>query len=151
MAKKISIVVIGSAIAVIIALAVSLSLPNEKTDTSNKERPFHVTLASPDIYGDNGTYQKSFEVSQGKHILRFVPNGDSPKKLSITISGESVSFEQTFDLEGTSHETGLAQYYTWDYIGNKQVDIPQTQQVQIIINPHGNLLGPVSVSLLKQN
>ena len=47
---------------------------------------FHVTLADPQLY-ENGIYSDSFLISEGEYHFRFVPNGSSPKTLSISLNG----------------------------------------------------------------
>lgn len=109
---------------------------------------FHVTLADSAQYS-GGVYTDEFTLPSGEHILRFVPNGDSPQYLTITISGSTLLFEEQFKLNGIIHDTGISEYYTWEYIGDSQVVIPSEQQVRITIDPHGNTMGPVSVTLIK--
>ena len=111
------------------------------------ERVFHITLADPDLY-ENGIYSETFEIDEGVFEFRFVPSGDSPQTLSITLKGESISFEEDFKLEGTPHESGISSYFTWEYLGKKAIEIPESQKVEIVINPNGNLLGPVSVDIV---
>src|SRR6267143_1777136 len=79
----------------------------------------------------------------------FVPNGDSPQNFSILLKGDLFSYNADFNLQGTIHNTGISSYYTWDYIGSKVIEVPQDQEIQIIINPHGNVLGSISVDLRK--
>ena len=62
----------------------------------------------------------------------------------------SVSITSNFILKGIPHETGFSTYYTWEYSGNVGIKIPQKQEVEITIDPNGNLLGPVSVDIIKQ-
>lgn len=109
---------------------------------------FHVTLADSAQYSE-GVYTDEFVLPPGEHILRFVPNGDSPQYLTITVSGSALMFEEQFKLNGIIHDTGISEYYTWEYIGDSQVVVPSEQQVRITINPHGNTMGPVSVTLIK--
>lgn len=109
---------------------------------------FHVTLADSAQYSE-GVYTDEFTLPSGEHILRFVPNGDSPQYLTITISGSALLFEEQFKLNGIIHDTGISEYYTWEYIGDGQVVVPSEQQVRITIDPHGNTMGPVSVTLNK--
>lgn len=107
---------------------------------------FHVTLADPAQYS-SGVYVDEFTMPAGKHILWFVPNGDSPQDLTVTISSPAFSFTEQFSLHGTKHDMGISEYYTWEYIGNSEINVSSEQQVRITINPHGNVMGPVSVSL----
>ena len=78
-----------------------------------------------------------------------MPNGDSPKILTITMKGQSLNFFENFALEGTPHETGVSTYYTWKYSGNKIIKVPSNQEIEILIDPNGNLLGPVSIDIMK--
>jgi len=126
-----------------IILAVSTLTENEK-QTDNTI--FHETLADPQQYKD-GFFSEVFFAEKGTYSFRFVPNGDSPKTMEISLNGEALEFSEEFVLQGTSHQTGISEYYTWDYLGQKTVTIPQNQEIKITINPHGNVMGPVSVYL----
>ena len=116
--------------------------------SEKKENPkiFHVRLADPKLYND-GIFSDTFAITNGTYKFRFVPNGDSPKVLTVTLKGDSFSFSEDFKLEGTLQEPGT--YYTWKYLGQDKIQIPDEQNMQIVINPHGNTLGPVSVFLEK--
>ena len=109
---------------------------------------FHVTLADPKLYKDD-VFSANFTLDEGDYSFRFVPNGDSPKSLSILLKGEKLDFSENFKLVGTLHETGISEYYTWDYEGNKRIKISEKQMVIIEINPNGNFLGSVSVDILE--
>ena len=109
---------------------------------------FHVTLADPQLYQD-GIYTETFEIESGEYYFRFVPNGSSPEMLSISLDGWSLEFSEDFQLKNTLHETGISEYYTWEYLGENKVMIPEDQQVKISINPNGNVMGSVSVSILQ--
>ncbi|MEM3089172.1 MAG: hypothetical protein QXY22_01230 [Candidatus Nitrosotenuis sp.] len=135
-----------AAVAVIIVIVLGLILtPSEKTA---RTQIYHVRLADPDMYKD-GIYSETFQIKKGTYEFRFVPNGDSPQTLSIALKGPTFSFAEDFKLEGTPHDTGISRYYTWEYIGESTIQVPDDQQLEILINPHGNLLGPVSVYLLE--
>ena len=109
---------------------------------------FHVTLAEPEMYQD-GVFTDMLILEAGEYFFRFVPNGDSPKSLSISLNGENFNFHENFVLNGTLHETGISQYYTWDYNGQKKIIIFEKQDIVIEINPNGNFLGTVSVDILE--
>ncbi len=89
----------------------------------------------------------------------FVAMGDSPKWLEISVvwSGQGVQvFSEMLYLEGTLVDTGISEYYTWDYVGNKNFEISFKQcpnqkvcNYDIIVGRHGNLKGSVTVSLLQ--
>ncbi len=115
---------------------------------SPREAEFHVTLAMSDQYA-SGVYTESFQAAQGDYSLRFVPNGDSPQTLTILLDGSGVSFNQTYTLKGTLHETGISKYHTWEYEGIHDISVPHDQMLSIVVDPHGNTMGPISVSLVK--
>jgi len=136
--------IIYVAVIVAVAIAVGISLePNSK-----KSEVFHVTLADPKLYV-NGIFSDTFMIQKGMYQFSFVPNGDSPETLSIALKGPTFSFAEDFRLNGTLHDTGISTYYTWNYIGKKEIKIDEDQQLQIVINPHENLLGSVSVDLTR--
>ena len=80
-----------------------------------------------------------------------MPNGDSPQNLSISIKGDSFEFSENFKLNGTIHETGISEYYTWDYEGEKSIQIPNQNKMSIQIDPNGNVKGSVSVDIIKNS
>lgn len=149
------VVVVAISIITIAILFIGTALPDTKYTDYNKI--FHVTLADPQLYNDNGVFSADFTLEpKGKkqYQFRFTPNGDSPKTLSITIESKDKAitlFKEDFKLKGTLHNTGISEYHTWEYLGEKVLpvdDMQLPQIVQITINPNGNLLGPVSVSLI---
>ena len=107
-----------------------------------------ITLADPSIYS-NGVYTETFTINKGEYSFRFVPNGSSPKILSISLEGTNFDFREDFKLESTSHQTGISEYFTWEYDGQKTIVISEMQEVSIIINPNGNVMGSVSVDILE--
>ena len=102
-------------------------------------------------YGEVGIYEESFEIGNVDcqrfcdYKFRFVPNGDSPQTLSVSISGYNTSFSEDFQLVGTLVETDISQYYTWDYDGQKIFQVSGLEKIKIVIDPHGNTKGTVSV------
>lgn len=138
---------IAVGIGVIVALGFFASSDNQNGD-KDEDTVFHVTLADPENYED-GKYSDSFEIEEGMYEFRFVPNGDSPEILTISLTGQSLSLMEDYVLEGTPHETGVSTYYTWKYSGNKFFSIPAGEEIEILINPNGNLLGPVSIDIIK--
>jgi len=129
---------------IIIFVAIFSLDPSEKNDSVI----FHVTLADPDLY-TNGVYTDAFTIDKSEYSFRFVPNGSSPKILSITLNGENFDFSEDFMLESTSHQTGTSEYFTWEYSGQKTIWIAEMQEISIIINPNGNVIGSVSVDILE--
>ncbi len=134
-------------IPIIIAIIVIIGSFSQESDI--KDGPaFHITLASPEQYS-NGVYSSNFDLRKGDYFFRFVPNGDSPKTLSISLNGEEFSFSEDFMLKGELHKTGISEYYTWDYEGQKEIQLFSDQEISILINPNGNVLGSVSVDLIE--
>lgn len=141
--KKIIIISVSIIIAIIL---VSFSFD----ETSEKKKIlFHVTLADPNLYS-NGVYTKVFTLEKGEYFFRFVPNGSSPEILSISMNGDSFNFSEDFKLIGTPHQTGISEYFTWDYDGERNILISEMQEISIVINPNGKILGSVSVDILEK-
>ena len=141
--KKIIIISVSIVIAIIL---VSFSFD----ETSEKKKIlFHVTLADPNLYS-NGVYTKVFTLEKGEYFFRFVPNGSSPEILSISMNGDSFNFSEDFKLIGTPHQTGISEYFTWDYDGERNILISEMQEISIVINPNGKILGSVSVDILEK-
>ena len=108
-------------------------------------------------------------IEEGTYKIGFVPMGDSPAKIDLTIKGKwtesyrlepswGTIFSEEFVLEKSLVDTGISKYYTWEYIGQKYVQIPELEGkipssnepiYEIIINRYGNLAGSVSISLSK--
>lgn len=133
----------------IIVAIISIIIINiyEENAVEKDTAVFHVTLADPNQY-HNGVYSETFDVIEGTYRFVFVPNGDSPENLTISLEGRDYNYMETFQLKGILHETGISEYYTWEYVGNDELFL-ETQSLKIIVNPNGNLLGPVSISLIE--
>ena len=135
---------------------------------------FHVTLADPSQYTCDPEviaytcddqwreYRHSEILEKGEYMFRFVANGDSPEVLTVRIlspvgANTFRAFEETFTLKGMPHESETSLYYTWSYDGLKRFLITKGDMgdgrdsgyFAIRINPNGNLMGPVSVDLIK--
>ena len=136
------------AIPIVVILAVILVSFSSNETSEKKNILFHVTLADPDLY-INGVYTEEFILEKNEYFFRFVPNGSSPKILSITLNGDTFDYSEDFKLIGTPHQTGISEYFTWDYDGQKKIINSETQKVSITINPNGQTLGSVSVDILE--
>ena len=106
-------------------------------------------------------------VEDGIYEFRFVPNGDSPQKLSVElkcyISCADVNLPAHVSLHyvlvGNLVEEGMSSWYTWKYqIDSSRVNlgdgetgfkIDEPQQVEISIDPRGYLNGPISIELVQ--
>jgi len=138
------IVIIPIIVIIMIFVIIFSSGPSEK----NNNVVFHVTLADPDLY-TNGVYTDIFTIDKGEYSFRFVPNGSSPEILSIVLDGTDFGFSEDFTLESTSHQTGVSEYFTWKYDGQKRIMVSELQEISVIINPNGNKMGSVSVDILE--
>jgi len=132
----------------VIIVIIAIFATSSQTNQSDKKNEafFHITLADPKQY-ENGVYSSTFVLEKGEYSFRFVPNGDSPQNLTISLEGESFEFSENFKLNGTLHETGISEYYTWDYEGEKSIHIPNQKEISIQIDPNGNVKGSVSVDI----
>lgn len=142
---------IGGAVAAVIGIIILVVFLGLDSDVNKSDNVFHVILADPKMY-ENGVFTDSFEIEGGSYQFGFVPNGDSPQTLTISLSGPSHYSIEKFVLNSESHETGISQYYTWSYVGDEQstIEVSSAQKVQITINPHESYNGPVSVFLKRQ-
>ena len=141
--KKITVGVIIAA--VLIGLIIYLRISNDFPD-GGTDFVFHVRLADPAMY-KNGIYQETFDLPPGEFRFKFIANGDSPKNLSISMEGEEFSFYEDFELKGTAYTTSISEYFTWDYLGEKKIEISNWKSLEVSIDPNGNLQGPVSVMI----
>ena len=133
-------------ILIVTILGVSISMNSEEKDDNVV---FHITLADPELY-TNGIYTNNFTMEPGTYFFRFVPNGSSPEILSIKLSGQNYSFIENFNLKGIPHESETSKYFTWEYQGEKNVTIDSMQEITIVINSNGNVMGSVSVDIIKK-
>ena len=132
-------------IVIVAILGVSISMNSEE---KNDNVVFHITLADPELY-TNGVYTDKFSIDPGTYFFRFVPNGSSPEILSIKLSGQNHSFIENFNLKGIPHESETSKYFTWEYEGVKNITIDSMEEITIVINPNGNVMGSVSVDIIE--
>ena len=145
----------------------------ENQDNSEKEEVvFHVTLADPVLYNcpTNSAppickYRETVFLEEGIYEFRFVANGDSPQRLEVWLDyGGLGMFKQKYVLVGNLVEEGMSSWYTWEYQIDPTDDYytdrrvcescasiggVEKGQAVIIINPWGNLNGPVSIELVQ--
>ena len=133
-------------ILIVTILSVSISMNSEEKDDNVV---FHITLADPELY-TNGIYTSNFTIESGTYFFRFVPNGSSPEILSIKLSGQNYSFIENFNLKGIPHESETSKYFTWEYEGMKNITIDSIEEITITINPNDNVMGSVSIDIIKK-
>lgn len=143
---------VGGIIIAVISIVIFISLFGLNFEDIESNDIFHVTLADPEMY-ENGVFVDLFEIEEGSYYFDFIPNGDSPQILTVILQGDDYYFMEDFELEGTLHNTGISEYYTWRYAGDNdsKIKIPYFQELQITIDPNGNYNGPVSVILKKSS
>ena len=153
--------IIGGIILVVIIGVVSVGAQINPDNPENGE-VWSIRMASPEWH-DRQTVSVSLpNLEEGTYKLGFVPMGDSPKKIRIDIKVRSTGsdfagtgwgslFSEKFILKGTLIDTGVSKYYTWEYVGDKYVYIPEVEReadYEITISRSGNLKGSVSIQLI---
>ena len=130
-------------------------------DNPENEEVWSIRMASPE-WDDRQNHRAALpNLEEGTYKLGFVPMGDSPTKIRIDIKVRSAGsdfagaawtpmFSEIFVLKGTPVDTGISKYYTWEYVGQKHVYIPEVEgeaNYEIRIERSGNLEGSVTISL----
>ena len=130
-------------------------------DNPETEGVWSIRMASSE-WDDRPILRASLpNLEEGTYKLGFVPMGDSPTKIRIDIKGKWTEryymdpswrplFSEEFVLKGTPVDTGISKYYTWEYVGQKYVYIPEVEEeanYEIRIERSGNLKGSVTISL----
>jgi len=137
-------------------------------DNPENGEVWSIRMASPEWH-DRPILRVSLpNLEEGTYKLGFVPMGDSPSPIRIDIKVRSASaeedyydgsgsgtgwellFSEKFVLKGTPVDTGISKYYTWEYVGQKYVYIPEVEgetNYEITIKRSGNLKGSVTISL----
>ena len=130
-------------------------------DNPENGEVWSIRMASPE-WDDRQNHRAALpNLEEGTYKLGFVPMGDSPTKIRIDIKVRSAGsdsagtswglvFSEKFVLKGTPVDTGISKYYTWEYVGQKYVYIPEVEgeaNYEIRIERSGNLKGSVTISL----
>ena len=152
-------IILVSIIGVVFAGA-QINPDNPENEDSNSE-VWHIRMAGPE-WDDRQSHRATLpNLEEGTYKIGFVPMGDSPSKIRIDIKVRSAGsdfagtswglvFSEKFVLKGTPVDTGISKYYTWEYVGQKYVYIPEVEReanYEIIIKRSGNLEGSVTISL----
>jgi len=152
--------IIGGIILVAIIGVVSVGVQINPDNPENGE-VWSIRMASPE-WDDRQNHRAALpNLEEGTYKLGFVPMGDSPSKIRIDIKVRSAEFShhdggllfsEKFVLKGTPVDTDISKYYTWEYVGQKYVYIPEVEgetNYEITIKRSGNLKGSVTISLLQ--
>ena len=143
-------IILAAIIGVVFAGA-QINPDNPENEDSNSE-VWSTRIAGPEF--DNTWNHKYSPITLDRKVpyeFDFVPMGDSPERLKISVGN---FFSEMFILEGTLVDTGISEYYTWDYTGNKNFEISYEQcpnqktcNYDITVERYGNLKGSVTISL----
>ena len=132
---------------------------NPENENSPNSEVWSTRIAGPEFDNiSNHRYEPITLERKVPYEFHFVPMGDSPERLKISVvwSGQGVQvFSEMLILEGTLVDTGISEYYTWDYTGNKNFEISYQQcpnqktcNYDIMVERYGNLKGSVSIQLI---
>ena len=143
---------------IILAAIIGVVFAGAQINPDNPENGevWSIRMASPE-WDDRQNHRAALpNLEEGTYKIGFVPMGDSPHKITIVIKGKSTTtspnfyFSEEFVLKGTPVDTGISKYYTWEYVGQKYVYIPEVEgetNYEITIKRSGNLKGSVTISL----
>jgi len=146
---------------IILAAIIGVVFAGAQINPDNPENGevWSIRMASPE-WDDRQNHRAALpNLEEGTYKLGFVPMGDSPSKIRIDIKVRSAEFShpdgglvfsEIFVLKGTPVDTGISKYYTWEYVGQKYVYIPEVEgeaNYEIRIERSGNLEGSVTISL----
>ena len=146
---------------IILAAIIGVVFAGAQINPDNPENGevWSIRMASPE-WDDRQNHRAALpNLEEGTYKLGFVPMGDSPSKIRIDIKVRSAEFShpdgglvfsEIFVLKGTPVDTGISKYYTWEYVGQKYVYIPEVEgeaNYEITIKRSGNLKGSVTISL----
>ena len=152
-------IILASIIGVVFVGA-QINPDNPENEKSPNSEVWSTRIAGPEFDNiSNHRYEPITLERKVPYEFDFVAMGDSPKWLEISVvwSGQGVQvFSEMLYLEGTLVDTGISEYYTWDYIGSKNFEISfkqcpnqKTCNYDIMVERHGNLKGSVTISLLQ--
>ena len=146
---------------IILAAIIGVVFAGAQINPDNPENGevWSIRMASPE-WDDRQSHRAALpNLEEGTYKLGFVPMGDSPSKIRIDIKVRSAEFShpdgglvfsEIFVLKGTPVDTDISKYYTWEYVGQKYVYIPEVEgeaNYEIRIERSGNLKGSVTISL----
>ena len=146
---------------IILAAIIGVVFAGAQINPDNPENGevWSIRMAGPE-WDDRQNHRAALpNLEEGTYKLGFVPMGDSPSKIRIDIKVRSAEFShpdgglvfsEIFVLKGTPVDTGISKYYTWEYVGQKHVYIPEVEgeaNYEITIKRSGNLEGSVTISL----
>ena len=153
--------IILAAVIGVVFVGAQINPDNPENEKSPNSEVWSIRMASPEWHDRQAVRASLPNLEEGTYKLGFVPMGDSPTKIRIDIKGKWTEryymdpswrpvFSEEFILKGTQVDTGISKYYTWEYVGQKYVYIPEVEgeaNYEITIKRTGNLKGSVTISL----
>ena len=152
--------IILAAIIGVVFVGAQINPDNPENEKSPNSEVWSTRIAGPEF--DNISNHRYAPITLERKVpyeFHFVPMGDSPERLKISVDGKGHGvevFSELLYLEGTLVDTEISEYYTWDYVGNKNFEISfdqcpnqKTCNYDITVERYGNLKGSVSISLLQ--
>ena len=152
--------IILAAIIGVVFVGAQINPDNPENEKDSKSEVWNTRIAGPefdDVF--NHRYSPITLERKVPYKFDFVPMGDSPERLKISVGGKVHGvevFSEMFVLEGTLIDTGISEYYTWDYTGSKNFEISfdqcpnqKTCDYDITVERYENLKGSVTISLLR--
>ena len=152
--------IILAAIIGVVFVGAEINPDNPENEESPNSEVWSTRIAGPEF--DNIWNHRYSSIALERTVpykFDFVPMGDSPERLKISVGGKGYGvevFSELLYLEGTLVDTGISEYYTWDYVGNKNFEISfkqcpnqKTCNYDITVERYGDLKGSVTISLLQ--
>ena len=153
--------IVLAAIIGVVFVGAEINPDNPENEKSPNSEVWSIRMAGPEWDDRQAVRTNLPNLEEGTYKLGFVPMGDSPSKIRIDINVRSAGsdfagtgwgslFSEKFILKGTPVDTGVSKYYTWEYVGQKYVYIPEVERekdYEITIKRSGNLKGSVTISL----
>ena len=153
--------IILAAIIGVVFVGAQINPDNPENEKSSDSEVWSIRMASPEWYDRQTVRTNLPNLEEGTYKLGFVPMGDSPSKIRIDIKVRSAGsdfagttwtpmFSEEFILKGTPVDPGISKYYTWEYVGQQYLYIPEVEgeaNYEIAISRSGNLEGSVTISL----
>ena len=157
--------IVAVAIAVSIAYGASMN-PGGNEEKRSGSETWDFRISGPEFHGKTTIMAGLGIMEGGTYEIGFVPMGDSPSNIRLIIEGEIPEdqryyldepvkreiFSEEFILQRNLIDTGISKYYTWEYLGQRFVQFPETEgeaNYEITNQRGGNLEGSVSISLTK--
>ena len=162
----------GIILAAIIGLvAAGAQINPEYTKENSGSEIWNTRISGPEYHDISKHQFGGILLEKGvPYKFEFVPMGDSPEQLQIKLgnnlgsASKKIVYSEKFILEKELVDTGISKYYTWDYLGDRYLDIFDSNcelgdpyhgssvcedTYTLEFERFGNLEGSVSISLSK--